>query len=269
MPVLLVPADAQGGNVLEDLSRLHYSYLNADYNNVVNDSWIGDCLDSVKTSLGYRLTLEQGIFDNAASIGSSFSCSVNLRNVGFSAPINERDVFLVLINSTNQEQWEFKVDVDPRYWFKGMHSFSTSVCVPDCMPVGSYDLYLKLSDPAPRLANNIDYNIRLANQNVWEASSGLNNLSHSIQITTGTGSCSPTDRLKRFNYWIGPNIGNWHASANNWSLNKIPDFCDDVVIPVDSEITISNGLVGNAGSVLVQGNGTLIFVDGATLEVRE
>lgn len=261
--------DAQGGHVLKDMARLHYSYLNADYNNTVNNTWINDCLDSVKTSLGYRLSLVDATFDNSASIGESFSFDFNIRNSGFSAPNNERDVILVMINGNNQEQWEFKVDVDPRYWFQGMHYFSSSVCIPECITPGNYDLYLKLSDPAPKIANNILFNIRLANQNTWDASTGINDLEHSLLITSGTGDCSPGNRLKRHNYWVGPGTGNWHASTSNWSLNKIPDLCDDVVIPMDSEITISGGLVGNAHSIIIQENSNLIFESGSTLNVLE
>jgi hypothetical protein len=261
--------DSQGGNVLKDMARLHYSYLNADYNNTVNDSWIGDCLDSVKTSLGYRLALVNATFDNSVSVGASFSCDMNIKNLGFSAPINERNVILVLINNSNQEQWEYKMDVDPRYWFRGTHSFSSMICVPDCMPPGTYHLYLKLSDPAPKITNKILYNIRLANQNIWDSATGLNDLDHHIVITSGTGSCSPSDQLKRYNYWVGPTTGNWHDSSSNWSLDKIPDFCDDVVIPVENEVTISNGLIGNAHSILIQGNSRLILIDGSTLEIQE
>ena len=261
--------DDQGGNVIEDLSRLHYSYLNADYNNVVNDGWMGDCLDSVKTSLGYRLSLEDATFDNSVNIGGTFSCTVNLKNTGFSSPINERDVYIVLVNSANQEQWEIKVDVDPRYWFTGSHSFTTSACISACMAVGSYDFYLKLSDPAPQLANDIRYNIRLANQSVWDASNGMNNMNHSIQVTTGTDSCDHEDRLKRYNFWIGGNTGNWHDTSNNWSQSKIPDLCDDVVIPADTEVTITNGQTGYAHSVVIEENGNLIFLNNSTLEVQE
>lgn len=261
--------DAQGGNVLEDMSRLHYSYLNADYNNTVNDGWIGDCLDSVKRSLGYRLTLDNSTIDNSVNIGETFTVDINLSNVGFSAPINDRDVYIVLINNSNQEQWEYKVNVDPRYWFKGSHNFTASICVPECMGVGAYDLFLKLSDPAPKLSNNILYNIRLANQGIWDMNLGLNDLNHSIQIMADTDNCLASDRLYRNNYWLGSTAGNWHDSASNWSLNKIPDTCDDVIIPENTVITITTGLTGYAHSVLVEENGNLIFMNNATLEVQE
>jgi len=180
---------------------------------------------------------------------------------------NSRDVYLVFVNSANQDQWEFKVDVDSRYWFNGSHDFSTSLCIPACMTEGMYDLHLKLSDPAPRLANNSDYSIRLANQNIWDASTGLNNLNHSLEITAGSSNCAQENQPQRFNYWVGSNTGIWHDTANNWSQNKIPDLCDDVVIPMGTEITINNGLIGYARSVLIQDSGSLKFLNGSKLEL--
>jgi len=261
--------DDQGGNALEDMARLHYSYLNADYNNSVNNAWINDCLDSVKTSLGYRLTLETATFDDVVQSGGEFSCSISLSNVGWSSPINQRDLILVFINSTSAEQWTHQIDEDPRYWFSGDHSFSTSVCIPECMVAGDYDVFLKLSDPAPRLAHDPKYNIRLANQNVWNSTLGLNDLGHTVEVTSGVGSCSVAQRLTRINRWVGPDIGNWNEDASNWSLNKIPDFCDDVVIPFGKNVTISDGVVGNAHSVSIEDGGVLTTKPTGLLEVMD
>ena len=261
--------DSDGGNALEDISRLHYSYLNADYNNSVNNGWIDDCLDSIKISLGYRLTLEEATFDNVVDHGDNFNFNISISNKGFSSPINERDVSIVFISNSNGDQWESKIDVDPRYWFEGTHNFSGSVCIPQCMGTEEYAVYLKLSDPAPRLERNPLFNIRLANMNTWEATQGINNLNHTINITSDSENCAEDNRLKRFNHWIGPTIGNWHASTTNWSLAKIPDTCDDVIIPANTEITISTGLIGYAHSVYLHKNAFLTFKDNARLEVLE
>jgi len=261
--------DGSGGNTLEDLKRLHFTYLNADYNNVVNNTWVGDCMDSLSRSLGYRLALTSATFDNSVVQGTSFSFSVDIDNKGFAAPVNTRDVILVLINSSNQESWEIKLDVDPRYWFLGSHNFSGSFCIPSCMASGSYDLFLKLSDPAPRLAIDPRFNIRLANQSIWNATSGLNDLGHTLTITNSSNECTISDGPERINRWIGEATGTWNASAANWSLNKIPDLCDAVIIPANVNINILSGNIGFAKSVIVQDQGNLNIENGGQFEVIE
>ena len=99
--------------------------------------------------------------------------------------------------------------------------------------------------------------------------SGLNALNHTIQINAGSGTCSTNEELKKYNYWLGPANGDWHSSSSNWSLNEIPDFCDDVLIPPDNEITISSGISGNARSIEIQGNSNLLVVNGSRLEIRK
>ncbi|MBT8232399.1 MAG: hypothetical protein HKO66_04935 [Saprospiraceae bacterium] len=68
------------------------------------------------------------------------------------------------------------------------------------------------------------------------------------------GGCTPGT-----NTWVGPLVGDWHASPVNWSLGVLPDYCHDVVIPNGNDIDISAGQIGKAN--------TLDVVDGAELTV--
>ena len=52
------------------------------------------------------------------------------------------------------------------------------------MPAGEYELYLNLPDPEVTLYNNPAYSIRLANENVWDETTGYNKLNIKIQIGT-------------------------------------------------------------------------------------
>ena len=52
--------ESEGGMADVDLERMHYTYLNADFNNAVNDEWEGQCMDNVKKRMGYRLELIDG-----------------------------------------------------------------------------------------------------------------------------------------------------------------------------------------------------------------
>ena len=63
-------------------------------------------------------------------------------------------------------------------------AIDTIVGIPDDMPVGEYELYLNLPDPEVALYNNPAYSIRLANQDIWDETTGYNKLNINIQIGT-------------------------------------------------------------------------------------
>jgi len=69
------------------------------------------------------------------------------------------------------------------------------------------------------------------------------------------------------NTWVGPAVGDWNASASNWSLGTIPDYCDIVVIPGNVEITIQSGAIGKAYTIDVSANAELNTVQGGLLDV--
>jgi hypothetical protein len=55
------------------------------------------------------------------------------------------------------------------------------------MILGKYTAHLFLSDPEPKLHDNPNYAIRLANLNLWEDSTGYNSLNHTVNITNNAG----------------------------------------------------------------------------------
>ena len=50
------------------------------------------------------------------------------------------------------------------------------------MPNGEYQVLLNLPDPTTSLHNRPEYSIRLANQDVWEASTGYNSLLQKVIV---------------------------------------------------------------------------------------
>jgi Domain of unknown function (DUF4832) len=65
-----------------------------------------------------------------------------------------------------------------------------SAVVPANLPEGPYTVYLNFPDTSSKLNKNPDYSIRLANQNVWEDSTGYNSMLHTVYVSklasTGT-----------------------------------------------------------------------------------
>jgi len=167
-----------------EMKRLHFSYLNSQYNNDVNNDWNGICLDAIKRELGYRFVLTSGSYSDEAQPGQTIDVSLNLENKGYAAPYNRRGVEFILINTVTNSIWFVKTNDDPRLWFRetSPHTISQTLCIPADMPIGTYNLYLNLPDPEASIYSRADYAIRLANTGIWDSSTGYNNLNHSVTI---------------------------------------------------------------------------------------
>lgn len=176
-----------------ELHRLHYSYLNTDYNQEVNNDWqSGGCMEEIKRSLGYRFELSSGSYPSAAQTNAPIDVNISLENVGYAAPFNERLVELILRETTSGEVWIAAMTDDPRNWQpeNGNINFASSPCLPAAMPAGTYELLLNLPDPMPALHDRADYSIRLGsllpgNMDGWEAATGYNKLGHQITVSGG------------------------------------------------------------------------------------
>ena len=217
------PQNDCSGIAVSDMQRLHYSYLNSEFSNEVNNDWqTGGCMDEIKRSLGYRLVMEQGTYASQAQPGSRFDFSLNLKNVGFAAPYNPRLVELVLRNTASGSTYKIPLTGeggDVRFWLPEEEiTLNRSLTLPAGVPAGSYELLLNLPDTSNNniIANRPEYAIRLANENVWEAATGYNKLNHTLTVTSGGGSVANA---------IGEvgNVSLAQASASQWhtvTLNR-------------------------------------------------
>ncbi len=259
-------------NALYEMSRMHFSYLNADYNNRINNTWsTGNCINDIKKRLGYRLAISKASFSNNASQGSEFYYDITIDNTGFSSPINKKIVSLVIKNTSTNEEYEGVIDTDTRKWFNGSHNIIGSLCIPSCIAAGTYNVYIKISDSHSNLFNRPEYCIRLAS-NVWNASKGYNDLQYTFTIANGSGaSCGTGQKFvsSNINTWIGANNTAWNAATSNWSLGRIPLVCDHVVIPDNITVIVPTGCLGKAQSVLVKPGGKLKINFGGYLEVEK
>jgi len=166
-----------------ELAGFHWSYLNTDYNQAVLNTWAtGGCLPDVTRKLGYRLTLTTGTYPSSATRGGALPVTLRVRNDGYAAPYNPRDVRLVLRNTAGGGLTRIALTTDPRTWAAGSTTtINQTVTVPPATPAGSYQLLLELPDPL--LPSRPEYSIRLADQGIWEAATGLNNLNATVTIS--------------------------------------------------------------------------------------
>ena len=166
---------SNGANALTEMEKLHWTYLNNGYLESVTNMWRSDgTMDTILLRLGYRLVLDRAVITSEPKVGEKLEAYCNLRNVGFAAPINKRDLELILV-SEGGEKFIYPQTEDPRFWLPGDHSFTLSCMLKDMTP-GQYKLYLNLPDPYPSLHNDPHYSIRLANKNMWDEATGYNYL---------------------------------------------------------------------------------------------
>ncbi len=177
-----------GGNAQTEMARMHFSYLNSGWYNAVNNDWVsGGCIEEIKQRLGYRFELQTGEFTAESQPGQTVSVKIELKNKGFAAPYNPRQVRLLLRHTTTGALWHVDLTDDPRTWFAGdeTHTIEQAFCLPPDLPFGNYALLLHLPDPEPALVDRPEYAIQLANQNVWEPATGFNSLLHQIVVNSG------------------------------------------------------------------------------------
>ena len=172
-------------NSLIDLTRMRYSVLNKDYHPDVLQRWIDEgCLDEIKRRFGYRFELQQATISDSIKPTGVFNLDFQIANRGFASPFNPRNLEIILRNTTTYQRYRLITETDPRFWMAGDTSYvSITGGIPSAMPEGEYDAFIFLADPEYRLHDRPDYSIRLANNNLWEDSTGYNSLNHQIKIT--------------------------------------------------------------------------------------
>ncbi len=204
-------------NALREMARFHWSTINRDYHPAVIQQWQNEgCYETIRRLLGYRLRLLTASLVDSVPPGGTFRLNLTLRNDGWANPYNPRNLEVILRHSASGEVYRLLTGVDPRYWQAGdtVH-LSLEGGIPVDMPIGTYEVLLHLSDPEVSLHDRPEYAIRLANPNVWEATTGYNRLLVTIQVdTTASGI---------------PYTGNNYFTNQPYSANTlIIDFSADV-----------------------------------------
>lgn len=171
-------------NALKELARMRWSALNSEFEQGVLSTWKDQgCFEEIQRRLGYRFKLVNSEVSNDIKPGGEFFAKLNIENVGWATPYNPRLLEIVLRNKQTNQEYYLEVNQDPRRWLPGN---TTTVNIegglPEDMPVGEYDIFLNLPDPADRLYNRPEYSIRLANVDTWEKSTGYNSLLRSIVV---------------------------------------------------------------------------------------
>lgn len=169
---------SEGSNAIKEMEKYHWSYMCNSYHPDILTSWmVSGHYEQIKRRLGYRFVLRWAYPTPEPQAGQQFNLQLAVRNKGFAAPANKRDVELVFVSVADPEKkFVYKQTEDPRFWMGGELHKCTLSCTLDAAMSGEYKLYLNLPDPYPSLHDNPLYSIRFANENVWEEATGYNYL---------------------------------------------------------------------------------------------
>lgn len=173
--------------VIRELEQLHATYLNSAYHRGTLDGWrnaeyLGEnAFDHIERRLGYRMVVDRLRYP-AVMPGDPMRIELELRNVGFAAPVLPREVAVVL--SRGDLRYRTVADADSRRWGPGEPiRVGCALSLPADAPRGPWTLSLHLADPSPGLRNDARYAIRLANEDVrFIEESGWNVLAEDLNI---------------------------------------------------------------------------------------
>jgi hypothetical protein len=175
-------------NALNELARMRWSALNVDHNDgaEVLQGWQEQgCFPEIKRRLGYRFRLIKSVIPQQIKPGAVFAMNFEIFNDGWASPYNPRGLELILRDRKRGTEYYLPLKQDPRTWLPGyVYKVEVAGVIPPEIRPGTYQVLLNLPDPTPRLYNRPEYSIRLANQNVWEESTGYNYLQAEVVVTS-------------------------------------------------------------------------------------
>jgi len=176
--------------VVNTMNEFNYSYLNADYNNSVNNDWVEGkdaCMPEIKNKLGYRLAITDSTFVTSAKAGNYIPLLLTLDNDGFTSVVTPMELRLILKHNQTGVETTFILDNtrnDVRMWQPGRIKLSEYIQLPNDLAAGNYSTFLHIADTANKgvISTRPEYSIQLANIGTWDESTGYNDLGLTISI---------------------------------------------------------------------------------------
>jgi hypothetical protein len=171
----------------KDLELFHYSSLSMNQFDAEHDglySYLkstGEYNNAAK-KLGYRYSLVNAFIPETAALNQNITIKLSVINNGWAALYNERKVKLVFKNKIGGVVFTKDLTTDPRFWLPRVNQDIKEEVSLNNVPAGIYSVYLFMPDIALPLQTNSAYSIRLANKDLWDASTGYNSLQAEIKI---------------------------------------------------------------------------------------
>ncbi len=170
-----------------ELERLHFSYLNDRYEPKVLSGWQEQgCREEISRRLGHRLTLVEAAWPELAPPDGIVEVRMKLRNEGWARLMSSRRAVIVVDDGATRHE-ATNAEIDLRSVAPGADvTFTTRVQLRGARP-GKARVILRMPDAAPSLATRVDYALRCANDDVWDATKGDNVLGTDLLIEGAPG----------------------------------------------------------------------------------
>lgn len=168
-----------------EMSKYHWSFCGRSYATAVTSRWRSSGIfDTLNIHMGYRYNLVDGQFTDQAAPAGKMNVTIRLRNDGYAPLYNARTAYIVLKNGS--KSYNLPLQSDPRRWLPNgvMSAINEQLSIPADMPEGTYHLYLYLPDKYESIAADPKYAIRIANKDMWDGDTGLNDLGASVTIAS-------------------------------------------------------------------------------------
>jgi hypothetical protein len=162
-----------------------YTSIHKRFNLKTLNQWRTEgCFTEIEKHLGYRLVLLESALPDAIDRRQPLNLRLTVQNQGWAAPANRRGVEIVLRDRATGREYRLDASkqTDPRYWLPEKNRLVVDLKLKHKLPPGTYYVLLNLPDPAPSLRNRAEYSIQLANQQMWEANTGLNALNRTLTV---------------------------------------------------------------------------------------
>jgi len=167
----------------QEMTLLKWTYLNLDWYGPVLQEWRNNnCFSDFQKKLGYRILLKTSSLKKEVTVNSYFELNATLDNVGFAPVYNKKNTFLVFKAVSDGTSYKKVLNFDVRKVLPVVdYELKESVNLSG-IPVGQYELFLKIEDSYDTLSDRPEYSIQLANSDTWESTEGLNKLLHTLTI---------------------------------------------------------------------------------------
>ena len=170
-----------------EMSKYHWSFCGYSYSRDVTDRWRSSGIyDNLDRKMGYRYQLTTATIPSVATAGGEARVELKIKNAGYAPLYNERKAYIVLRNQ--QSVFSIQLSTDPRRWLPNgvVTTIDENVTIPEDIPNGTYEVYLHMPDAAESLAADPRYAVRFANVGTWDATTGMNKLNTTMEITGST-----------------------------------------------------------------------------------
>lgn len=189
-------------NAIPEMYKTHLSYINSNIFQLYKDYTFGaDCdvdgadnsayygqnvFQFIRDHIGYRFVVRKSELSETAEQGGTLDLHFNVENTGFANPVPETYASILLEKDGNYMR--ACTDIDANKWYScSTADESISLHIPDALPEGEWNVYLKLEMGDNTIDQMSMRSVRFANENVWNSSLGANYMG-SVNITKGTDS---------------------------------------------------------------------------------